>query len=479
MGMNVLEAPLVLVDIETNGLSYTRGRIIEVAAIRVENGQITDSFSTLVDPQTELPFFISDLTGITSKDLQDAPTFYDVAERLYDILDGAVFVAHNVRFDYSFIKNEFKRVGRQFSPKLLCTVRLSKALYPQHHGHKLQNLIDRCGLVVENRHRAYDDAEAVRQFLEHVQAKFDTESLAAAIKLQLRTPSMPKGLAPAVVSQLPDSPGVYIFEDETGSPLYIGKSVNIRKRVMSHFGRDHEIESEFKMSQGVVNIEAISTNGELEALLLESQLIKERQPLHNKKLRRTQKLTLARKSVNTDGFIAVSIEDIDKITPEDTEDILAVYSTKGRAKEFLNQIIKDYGLCPKLFGFEKSKGACFSYQLKRCDGACAGKITPEVYNARLLDIFEDKRIHSWPFGSPVVIEEKAPEAAVKKSFIIDQWCVIAQVESTEDYTPNVSFYEKAFDIDTYKILRSYLRDKKYKLSIKPITRADITKLATA
>jgi DNA polymerase-3 subunit epsilon len=475
--MDILEGPLVLVDIETNGLSYTRGKIIEVAAIRIENGEIVDSFSTLVDPETELPYFISDLTGIIKKDLEGAPTFYDVSERLYEILEGAVFVAHNVRFDYSFIKNEFKRVGRQFNPKLLCTVRLSKALYPEHKGHKLQNLIDRCGLVVENRHRAYDDALAMWQFLTHIQNEFDENTLAAAIKMQLKTPSMPKGLAPSIVAELPDGPGVYIFEDETGSPLYIGKSVNIKKRVMSHFGKDHEVESEFKMSQGVVNIEAISTNGELEALLLESQLIKERQPLHNKKLRRTQKLTLARKSVNTDGFLSVSIEDIDKITPEDTEDILAVYSTKGRAKEFLNQIIKDYGLCPKLFGFEKSRGACFSYQLKRCEGACAGKIPAEAYNARLLDIFEDKRIQNWPFGSPVVIEEKAPDDIAKKSFIVDQWCVIARVESALDYTPNVKFYEKAFDIDTYKILRSYLRDKKYKLSIKLITHADINHLA--
>jgi DNA polymerase-3 subunit epsilon len=200
--MSILEGPLVFVDIETNGLSYVRGRVVEVAAIRVEGGRIVREYRQLIDPGVPLPQFITNLTGITEADLKDAPLFMAIADELHDVLEDAVFIAHNVRFDYSFLKQEFKRIGKDFRPQQLCTVRLSRALYPEHRTHKLQDLITRHDLQVSARHRAYDDAHALWQFVQHAQRSFDIAVLEQAIAKQFKKLSEPRGSGPEGMTAL-------------------------------------------------------------------------------------------------------------------------------------------------------------------------------------------------------------------------------------------------------------------------------------
>ncbi len=465
--MSALEESLVFVDLETTGMSYTRGRVIEVAAIRVENKQVTETFTSLVDPQTELPQFISSLTGITQNDLADAPTFYDIADELYRLLDGAIFVAHNVRFDFGFLKQEFKRLNKPFRPRMLCTVKLSRALYPDVQGHRLQNLIERCGIEVESRHRAKDDASAMWQFIQHIQQNFPAPLVDKAIRLQLKSPSLPKNLDKEFIQKLPEESGVYIFQDDAGKPLYIGKSINIKKRVLSHFSADHKSDGEFKISQQVGHIETIVTAGELEALLLESKLIKDMQPLYNRKLRRHQKLCLVRKAVNHAGYITLSYQECEQINPESVGEIMGVYSTKGKAHQFTSQISKDFGLCPKLMDLEKSNGRCFASQLKKCFGACIGKEPASQYNKRLLAAFEGRALEKWPYRTPIIIEEKNDSDELR-SIIVDNWCVIANISQQPECEPQISIQDKMFDLDTYKILRSFLYVKAHKLKIKPV-----------
>jgi DNA polymerase III subunit epsilon len=475
--VSVLDGPLVFVDVETTGMSYTRGRVIEVAAIRVENDEVVDSFSSLIGPQAELPQFITELTGITTNQLNGAPTFYDIARQLYDLLDGAVFVAHNVRFDYGFLKHEFSRsAGLKFAPKLLCTVKLSKTLYPAVRGHKLQDLMERCSIDVANRHRAYDDAQATWRFIQHIRINFPAPQLEEAIKRQIKSQSLPKNLDPELIKELPETAGVYIFQDSLGAPLYVGKSVNIKKRVLSHFSSDHEYESEFKISQQVAHIETIETGCELSALLLESNLVKDLQPLFNRQLRRRQKMTIVRQARRLDGFIGISMEDVAEIDPNNLADILGVYSTKGKARQFIEQIMKDFGLCPKLMGFEKGQGGCFSYQLKKCPGACAGKEKAPDYNDRLLTAFEDRRLQDWPYLSPVIIKEEN-DSDIEQSLVVDKWCVLADIKAEPDCEPVVTFQQKMFDMDTYKILRSFIYSKPHKLSIQPFSQARLHQLS--
>jgi DNA polymerase-3 subunit epsilon len=468
---NILDQPLVFVDIETNGLNFVRGRVIEVAAIRVEHNQIVHEFSSLIDPETELPPFITSLTGITSEDLRDAPPFHQIADDLHEVLQDAIFVAHNVRFDYSFLKQEFKRVGKPFLPKQLCTVKLSRALYPEEKSHKLASLIARHGFSYTNRHRAYDDAAILLQFMRHARTSFTPEQLGQAIAKQLRQPALPKDLSPDLIQNLPETPGVYIFEDEHGGPLYVGKSINIKKRVLNHFGQDHAITKEFALSQTVKHIRTEQTPGELSALLRESALVKELQPLHNRQLRRLSKLLLARQTYNETGHITIALEEANRIDPDEASSILAVYPRRSSAKSSLETLRMTFDLCPKLLGLEKTTGACFQYQLHKCRGACVGKEPSTLYNERLLTAFEHQRIRAWPYKGAILIEERG-SGDTTHSIIVDKWCVLGEVTQEQYCEPIVSLMDKQFDLDTYKILQSYLIHNIRQINVRPLNFRD-------
>lgn len=467
--MRALDEPLVFVDIETNGMSPVKGRVIEVAAIRVEHGEITKTLNTLIDPGTELPRFITSLTGIARDDLRGAPVFLQIAEELHAILDGAIFVAHNVRFDYSFLKQEFSRVGKPFTPRQLCTVRLSRALYPEHKSHKLAALIERHNFSYTDRHRAYDDAHILWQFIQHVHTTFDSEVIDTAVAKQLKQPSLPKHIDAELIKGLPETNGVYIFDDAQGQPLYVGKSVNVKQRVLSHFNRDHEITSEFKIAQHTCNIRTIQTASELEALLLESRLVKELQPLHNKQLRKVEKLLLAKRQADENGYHHVALEEAEAITMESIPDIMAVYPRRGAAKQSLETIVKTFELCPKLLGLEKASGACFWHQLHKCAGACIGKEPASAYNERLATAFEHNRIQAWPYPSPIVIRDRAAASGI----IVDRWCVIAEFSQDEDCDPIITTGQRLFDLDTYKIIRTYIAQKSKQLLIQPISHDEL------
>lgn len=470
----LLDEPYVCVDVETDGMNYTHGHVIEVAAIRVENGEITREFTTLINPGVSIPYFITNLTGITTNDVQDAPGFADIADDLKDILDGATFVAHNVRFDYSFLKQEFRRVGIDFEPKQLCTVKLSRKLYPDQTSHKLSSLIARHGFTYSSRHRAYDDAHVLWQFLTLAQQQFPQELLHQAISHQVKRPSIPKHLDIESVNNLPTGHGVYMFDDEKGMPLYIGKSVNIRRRVLSHFTRDSEEYREFKIAQSVHAIRFESTGGELEALLLEAHLIKTEQPLYNRRLRRVRTLTALRKQINSEGYITIATDQLTTVTPDQFETILALYDKRGAAKTSLLTIVKTFDLCPKLCGLEKAKGACFSYQLGKCKGACVGKESSEVYNRRLLLAFEHKRIQTWPYDGPVIVQEVSSDSGVRNGFIVDQWSIIGKITQEEDFAAVVTEYEAIFDYDSYKILRSFMTQRSGGVSVTPYVADDLS-----
>lgn len=350
------------------------------------------------------------------------------------------------------------------------TVRLSRALYPQERSHKLQSLIDRHGFTAAHRHRAYDDAHVLWQFLQHVQTTFAAEELEDALKKQLKKPSLPKGLAPEIVANLPETTGVYIFEDDQGMPIYIGKSVNIKKRVASHFMRDHAAVGEFKIAQSVRNITYRVTNGELDALLLESQLVKEMLPLHNKKLRKVSRVLLAKKVADEHGYMTVRLENTSPNDITSHTDILAVYTKRSHAKASLERMLREYTLCPKLLGLEKSKGACFWHQLNKCRGACVQKEPVALYNLRLTEAFRRQQIEAWPYKGPVLLQDKNHSSA---GLIVDQWCVLGRVQQEEYCEPQISKLQSAFDLDTYAILRSYLTTKAQTLLVKPLTKQQL------
>jgi DNA polymerase-3 subunit epsilon len=455
----MFEGPVVYVDIETSGGSMTTSRIIEVAAIRVENDEITDTFSSLVNPGMSIPPWITNLTGITTSDVAPAPFFDDIAYELYNILDGAIFIAHNVRFDYSYIKKELKVCGYDFNPKLLCTVRLSRVLYPEHKGHSLQKIIERHAIAVSARHRAYDDALAIKDFAELSYGEKGHEAFQLAMQKQFKTRSLPPNLQEADVAAIGHKPGVYVFEDKEGAPLYVGKSVNLRNRVMSHFTQDTKLNKEMQLSLGVHTLRTVETKTELEALLLESSMVKELLPIHNRQLRRVKSHFVFLKDTNELGYTTIHIADVDLSQHADLTQIYGMYTSRSKAKAALEEKRQAFQLCPKLLGLEHGKGACFMSQLGKCAGACIGNELPVIrYNMRVETALERSKLESWPFNSAVAVSEDNEDFIV-----LDNWIVLGYVHVVEEGEPDYRPVERRFDLDTYRILRSYIKAKRGKL----------------
>lgn len=442
--------PAVFVDIETNGGSGASGRIIEIGLIRVEKGKIVQEFKTFVNPGGTIPVWIERLTGITNGDLIDAPYFEEVADDLKKMLEGAIFVAHNVRFDYSFFRSHFKALGHDFKPKLFCTVRMSRGLYAEHKGHSLQKIISRHNIAVKGRHRAFDDAKAIYDFTRLAIEEKGYEAFQDNVALQLKTKTLPPNMDESKFAHLPTGPGIYIFEAEDGAPLYVGKSINIRSRVLSHFANDTSVAKEMKLSQRSFTVSYETTDTEVEALLLESARIKELQPMFNRLLRRRTSQSVLRKTYDAHGYVVITVESSDLGDATELDTIYGVYTTRSKAKSALESIVKTYQLCPKLMGLEKAKGYCFRYQLGLCKGACGGSELPSAYNERVEFALSRSRIDEWPFAHKVAVR-----ISEFKSLIIDQWIVEGVLNY--EFEPELERLTNGFDVDTYKIVRAYIR----------------------
>jgi DNA polymerase III subunit epsilon len=458
--------PVVFVDIETTGVSWKNCRIIEIAAIRIEKGEVVDELHTLVNPAQRLPQFITQLTGISENDLESAPYFDEIAYDLTKIFDGALFIAHNVRFDYSFIKRQLEVTGFKFRPKLLCTVRLSRALYPEASGHSLEKILKRHNIAVSTRHRAAEDARALWEFVKIAHKEHGETGFNEAVSKQLKRMTLPPHLKAESVDKLTNNPGVYIFEDEEGKPVYIGKSVNIRNRVLSHFTADTKVSKEMRMSQNTHSISSIETDNELEALLLESKLVKEMLPVYNQQLRRKSSQSLIMKEYDERGYISMKVFNQSLDDVEDLSNVYGVYPNRRKAKEALERHRHTFGLCPKLLGLEKSDKACFWHQLGKCRGACIGKESPEQYNLRVELALERSKIDQWPYETAVVlhVSEESDSAVV-----VDQWSIAGYLRNILSGEPYFEKVSAAFDLDTYKILRGFMAKYKNSLKIMPFT----------
>ncbi len=471
----MLPGKLAFIDIETTGGRSFYDRIIEIGILRVENNKLVKTYNSLLNPQTHLPKEIEFLTGIRSHDLEYAPTFRQIKDDVLETLDDCIFVAHNVRFDYGFLRNEFKREDISFSAKHFCTVRLSRLLYPRFTKHNLDALIERFGIPCENRHRALDDAKVLYHFYNKLQKEIPTEQLAEVIKKSLKKPSLPLKLPFKALENLPEKPGVYIFYGENGMPLYVGKSKNIRDRVHSHFSSDIHSPIEMNISQQVVSLETTTTAGELGALILESKLIKKLLPLYNRKSRIKRELVGLKSRIDSQGYQECYLEPISTIQPEDTETFLGFFKSKKQAKAFLTEASREYALCEKLLGLEKTKKDCFGFRLKRCNGACTGVEKPLVYNLRFLTAFSQTRIKSWPFKQAILIEENEfdPDSigveGVKEYFIVNKWCYMGSVVVDKEGNKKTDFSKSlVFDPDTYKILRQFIKNPNNRKKIRLI-----------
>ena len=290
------DAPFVIVDLETTGGSANFDRVLEVAAIRVEGGVVQDRLERLVEPGVPIPPFVTRLTGIDAALVRGRPSFEALLPDLQRLMDGAVVVAHNASFDCGFLANAFARARLPWQAERLCTLRLARRLVPGLHSYKLDSLCAALGFPFVQRHRAGPDAEATLSLLRHLlqtAAERGIDSLAALLHVQ----SQPivhyrrrGSVDEAQVASLPTGPGVYLLKDDRGQVLYVGKSINVRQRVRTHLRPSGTACSPAqprlrRRLQHIADVEAIETDSELEALLLESKLVKRYLPEANSLLR--------------------------------------------------------------------------------------------------------------------------------------------------------------------------------------------------
>ena len=454
----LLEQDAVFVDIETTGGNAQRDRITEIAILKMHKGKLQTEWQSLVNPEVPIPFTIQKLTGITNDMVADSPRFVDIQDEVAAQLKGSIFIAHNARFDYGFIKNEFRRLEHEFRAPVLCTVKLSRKLFPDQRRHNLDAIMRRHDLECEDRHRAYGDAKVLYDFIQQLYETQPVDEVNAAIKHLLKRPSLPKNITAEQVDALPTAPGVYSFYDEKGALLYIGKSISIRDRVLSHFASDHSYSKDMKISQHVHTINTIETAGELGALLLEARMIKQELPIYNQRLRRYDSLT----TIHWDQ------DDFNSIPSIITSKYLDVYSmhqyhglfkTLKKAKSILKDLAKEHFLCEKKLGLEKGKGACFGYHLKRCHGVCIGEEPELQHRMRLVKALQPLRNQAWPYAGRIGIRETSPGRHNTEVHFFDNWCYLGTAKQEHELKQLDLFRqdELMFDLDTYKILLRYFK----------------------
>lgn len=459
----MFDQTIVFVDLETTGGSIIHDRITEIGIVEVGPEGVSE-WSTLVNPQTSIPPFIEKLTGISNAMVAEAPTFDQVAEEVMQRLAGKLFVAHNARFDYGFLKNEFKRRDLNFRSTVVCSVKLSRRLFPEQFKHNLDSIIARHQLPLESRHRALSDARAVWLFFRKMEQEMPEQLQRAFTELTHR-PALPPHLDAEVVDDLPEAPGVYFFYGENDIPLYVGKSVNIRKRVMQHFSADVANTKEMQLSQQVHRLDWVETAGELGALLTESRLIKQLQPTHNRRLRRNTDLCSWQLQQQEDGFllpVLVFARDIDFGAQEH---LYGLYNSQRDAVATLRKIAEFSQLCLIKTGLEAPNRTqprpCFAHQLKRCRGACIGREDAAMHNIRLLTAFNKQRIQAWPYIGAIGIREADAIGSHTDIHVVNQWCYLGTAKSDVELQQILEHAGRpVFDADTYKLLNKHLKQLK-------------------
>jgi DNA polymerase-3 subunit epsilon len=366
-----------IVDIETTGGSSRIEKITEIAVYLHDGDSITDEFVSLINPERNIPYFITNLTGITNEMVEDAPRFYEIAKKLIELTEGRTFVAHNARFDYSFIRQEYKSLGFNFKRNILDTVALSRKLIPGHKSYSLGNICKDLNISINGRHRAAGDALATVKLFEILMAR-DSEINGGRSSLlrNTRVSKLNPKLDVSKIELIPDEPGIYYFYNEKGDLIYIGKSRNLQQRISTHLS-NNSTNRAMEMRDIIADIDWETTGSELIALLKESSEIKRNKPVYNRAQRRTGFQWGIFRFIDQNGYLNYCYGQIDK------EEIpVSVFTSKEKTKSKLAYFIEKYSLCQKLSGLYETDGACFHYQVGICKGACIGKESPEDYNER-------------------------------------------------------------------------------------------------
>lgn len=365
-----------IIDVETTGGSERKEKLTEIAILKFDGTQHIDTFHSLINPERPIPYYITQVTGINDSMVANAPKFYEIAKQIVEFTTDCIFVAHNVKFDYNFVRSEFSALGFEYKRKQLCTVELTRKLYPGLKSYGLANLCKEFSISLPQHHRALIDATATLDLLKILLNSDANNTIQKAIKTNVDIYALYSNLNRTEIDALPNTPGVYFFYNNKNELIYIGKSVEIKKRVLSHFS-NKSAKKTIEMCKNIAHIDFEETGSELCALLHESNLIKQHKPIYNTALKRTYFSYGIYYKYSLFGYLEFYIQ---KVT---TEQPLMAFSSKIAAKSALENWCNEYGLCKQVNGlFSNSGGPCFDYMIQQCNGACVQEEDSNLYNQR-------------------------------------------------------------------------------------------------
>lgn len=464
------DSPVAFVDVETTGCNSGVDRVIDIAVVGARGGELEFEWQSLVNPGVPVSGMITALTGIDAAMLEEAPTFAQIAAELRAKLAGRVFVAHSVRFDYGFVRREFSRCGVTWSSPALCTVRLSRALYPEIERHNLDALIGHHGIEVANRHRALPDARVLLELWRRARSEFAGEDLLQAIALAAPRVELPAFLPADLADELPEGPGVYRFfghaEDGGEELIYVGKANNLRERVLSYFMAGPRATRESRIAAQVRRVEWTETAGELGALLLEAREIRERQPRCNRQLRGAAERYTWVLEENEPPRLAELDSDVLR-----SGNAFGLYRSMKDARRALAEMARVQLWCLKVLGLEEGEGSCLGYQVGRCKGACVGAEPRTRHLTRVKLGLMSQHLPAWPHAGAVMVREGRGERTALHIF--DAWQHCATVDPLQCDVPlaelaySPSARRRGFDLDDYRILTRLLRQSRYRFQPLP------------
>jgi len=455
----MLDPHLVFLDLETTGASADRDRITEVGLLEVTEGELVSEWSTLLDPGRAIPPAVVSLTGITDQMVTGAPSFAQISDELLRRLEGRVLVAHNARFDYAFLRAEFRRIGIRFRARVLCTVRLSRALFPEHRHHNLDCIMQRFALSCAARHRALGDAQVLWAFARELERTVEPERLAHAVAALTQVSALPAGLDPMLFEDLPHAAGVYVLYAQDGAPLHVGKSANLRSRIAAHFSGDANLNRTQKLALQTASFECTETAGELGAALTELRLRRKLEPMYNRRCQPSQTWSLR---WNAGGVV----EPVELATEIDlaADSLYGLFRSRNAACSALRGLARAQRLCRIVVGLESGHGPCSALDEGLCRGACVGHETLAQHMIRTAGALARLRITRWPFSGKIALREADAERALSEVHVFDQWRHLGSARTDAELA---ALLEQSalppFDVDHYRLLVRQLRRRKLPL----------------
>ncbi len=369
-----------IVDIETTGGHASANGITEVAILIHDGRKITQRFSTLINPLIPIPIYIQALTGINDEMVSSAPAFKEVAAEIFTLLQDKIFVAHNVNFDFSFLRYHLAAAGYVLQTKKICTVRLSRKIMPGFSSYSLGKLCRQVGIDLIDRHRAMGDASATACLFSMLLEKDTDGHITKALNQRSKEQSLPPHLPKEDIDKLPSVPGIYYFHNSKAKVVYVGKAIDIRKRVNSHFSNNKPGRQKQDFLREIHHITFTECATELISLIMESVEIKRLWPAQNRALKRFEHAFGLYLFEDQNGYLRLAVDRRSKFSKP-----VYTFNSIFEGYALVKHLVKEFNLCPKLCFIQRNNEHCSGIGDHVCFGACEQRESKEEYNTRVID----------------------------------------------------------------------------------------------